>query len=134
MSTDFAPIFEKKFHNKVVPGLLHLMDDNGNPRVQAHAGAALVNFSEDCPKNILAPYLDGIIGKLESILSSKFKELVEKGNKLVLEQIVTTIASVADTAEEKFQDYYDRYENSSNLNIHFLSIFFSLEIFQKTLN
>ena len=42
-------------------------------------------------------------------MSSKFKELVEKGNKLVLEQIVTTIASVADTAEEKFQDYYDRF-------------------------
>ena len=64
MSTDFAPIFEKKFHGKVVPGLLHLMDDNANPRVQAHAGAALVNFSEDCPKNILAPYLDAIIGNL----------------------------------------------------------------------
>ena len=68
MSTDFAPLFEKKFHDKVVPGncfnifffvksnylftffilpgLLHLMDDNANPRVQAHAGAALVNFSE----------------------------------------------------------------------------------------
>ena len=71
-------------------------------------GAALVNFSEDCPKTILTPYLDGIMGKLESILSSKFNELVEKGNKLVLEQIVTTIASVADTAEEKFKDYYDR--------------------------
>ena len=53
MATDFAPVFEKKFHDKVIPGLLHLMDDNGNPRVQAHAGAALVNFSEDCPKNIL---------------------------------------------------------------------------------
>ena len=38
MSTDFAPLFEKKFHDKVVPGLLHLMDDNANPRVQAHAG------------------------------------------------------------------------------------------------
>merc|ERR1719461_2677570 len=109
MSTDFAPIFEKKFHNKVIPGLLHLMDDNANPRVQAHAGAALVNFSEDCPKNILTQYLDSIIEKLESILSSKFKELVEKGNKLVLEQVVTTIASVADTAEEKFQTYYDRF-------------------------
>ena len=48
------------------------------------------------------------MAKLESILSSKFNELVEKGNKLVLEQIVTTIASVADTAEEKFKDYYDR--------------------------
>jgi len=109
MATDFAPIFEKKFHDKVIPGLLHLMDDNGNPRVQAHAGAALVNFSEDCPKNILTQYLDNIIAKLESILSSKFKELVEKGSKLVLEQVVTTIASVADTAEEKFQTYYDRF-------------------------
>jgi hypothetical protein len=38
MSTDFAPLFEKKFHNKVVSGLLHLMDDNANSRVQAHAG------------------------------------------------------------------------------------------------
>jgi hypothetical protein len=38
MATDFAPVFEKKFHDKVVPGLLHLMDDYANPRVQAHAG------------------------------------------------------------------------------------------------
>lgn len=44
MSTDFAPVFEKKFHARVLPGLLLLMDDNANPRVQAHAGAALVNF------------------------------------------------------------------------------------------
>jgi len=34
--------------------------------------------------------------------------LQEKGTKLVLEQIVTTLASVADTAEEKFEQYYDR--------------------------
>ena len=67
-----------------------------------------MNFSEDCPKNILTQYLDSIIEKLETILQSKFKELVEKGSKLVLEQVVTTIASVADTAEEKFQTYYDR--------------------------
>lgn len=87
MSTDFAPIFEKKFHEQVIPGLLGLLDDVENPRVQAHAGAALVNFSEDCPKHILVRYLDGIMQKLESILSAKFKELVEKGNKLVLEQV-----------------------------------------------
>ena len=109
MSTDFAPTFEKKFHDRVIPGLLHLMDDHANPRVQAHAGAALVNFSEDCPKAVLAPYLDNIMAKLESILTSKFQELMEKGNKLVLEQIVTTIASVADAAEEKFTSYYDRF-------------------------
>ena len=38
MSTDFAPNFQKKFHEKVVPGLLLVLDDNNNPRVQAHAG------------------------------------------------------------------------------------------------
>jgi len=109
MSTDFAPVFEKKFHARVLPGLLLLMDDSANPRVQAHAGAALVNFSEDCPKQILLPYLPEIMGKLESVLKAKFNELVEKGNKLVLEQIVTTIASVADTAEDSFVEHYDKF-------------------------
>ncbi|XP_071539871.1 importin-5 [Panulirus ornatus] len=109
MASDFAPIFQKKFHEIVVPGLLHVMDDGVNPRVQAHAGAALVNFSEVCPKNILTTYLPTIIAKLESILAAKFKELMECGTKLVLEQVVTTIASVADTAEEKFVEYYDRF-------------------------
>ncbi|XP_049887445.1 importin-5 [Pectinophora gossypiella] len=108
MSTDFAPIFEKKFHDKVVPGLLMVLDDNANPRVQAHAAAALVNFSEDCPKPILTQYLDPLMAKLEAILTTKFKELVERGTKLVLEQIVTTIASVADTVEQDFVVYYDR--------------------------
>uniref|UniRef100_A0A0K8TSJ3 Putative karyopherin importin beta 3 n=1 Tax=Tabanus bromius TaxID=304241 RepID=A0A0K8TSJ3_TABBR len=108
MSTDFAPIFEKKFHDQVIPGLLALLDDVENPRVQAHAGAALVNFSEDCPKHIMLRYLDGVMTKLETILNAKFKELVEKGNSLVLEQVVTTIASVADTCESEFGAYYDR--------------------------
>ena len=52
-------------------GLLAVMDDNANPRVQAHAGAALVNFSEDCPKSILVPYLDMIMGKLDQVLQAK---------------------------------------------------------------
>lgn len=108
MCTDFQPVLEKKFHEQVVPGLLGLLDDVENPRVQAHAGAALVNFSEGCPKNILTRYLDGIMTKLEMILNAKFKEFCEKGTKLVLEQVVTTIASVADTAEKEFIAYYDR--------------------------
>ena len=70
MSTDFAPVFEKKFHAKVIPGLLLLMQDSANPRVQAHSGAALVNFSEDCPKNILLPYLPEIMGRLEEVRRS----------------------------------------------------------------
>lgn len=88
MATDFAPIFEKKYHEQVVPGLLSLLDDVANPRVQAHAGAALVNFSEDCPKAILTIYLDAIMTKLEAILTTKFNELINRGTKLVLEQVM----------------------------------------------
>lgn len=36
-------------------------------------------------------------------------QLIHKGTKLVLEQVVTSIASVADTAEEKFVPYYDQF-------------------------
>lgn len=34
MATDFAPVFQKKFHESVVPGLLLVMEDGVNPRVQ----------------------------------------------------------------------------------------------------
>uniref|UniRef100_A0AAX7UYL1 TOG domain-containing protein n=1 Tax=Astatotilapia calliptera TaxID=8154 RepID=A0AAX7UYL1_ASTCA len=74
MATDFAPTFQKKFHDKVISALLQTMEDQSNPRVQAHAAA-----------------------------------LIQKGTKLVLEQVVTSIASVADTAEEKFVPYYDMF-------------------------
>ncbi|XP_013780072.1 importin-5-like [Limulus polyphemus] len=93
----------------VLPGLLMILENSAFPRVQAHAGAALVNFFEDCPKSVVALYLDKIISTLEGVLSCKFKELVEKGTKLVLEQVVVTLSSVADSAEEKFVQYYDRF-------------------------
>jgi len=38
MATDFAPNYEKKFHSKILPGLIQLLEDNSCPRVQAHAG------------------------------------------------------------------------------------------------
>ena len=61
--------------DQVVPGLLLVLDDTANPRVQAHAAAALVNFCDDCPKNILSSYLDNIVAKLEVVLSSKLREV-----------------------------------------------------------
>ena len=57
-----------KRSSRVLPGLLLLMDDAANPRVQAHAGAALVNFSEGCPKNIMVPYLPDIMAKKFSLM------------------------------------------------------------------
>ncbi|KAJ8393859.1 hypothetical protein AAFF_G00055880 [Aldrovandia affinis] len=107
MATDFAPTFQKKFHDKVISALLKTMEDQANPRVQAHAAAALINFTEDCPKALLIPYLDNLVQHLHVIMVAKLQELIQKGTKLVLEQVVTSIASVADTAEEKFVPYYD---------------------------
>ncbi|KAL1022067.1 hypothetical protein UPYG_G00021780 [Umbra pygmaea] len=109
MATDFAPTFQKKFHDKVISALLQTMEDQTNPRVQAHAAAALINFTEDCPKSLLVPYLDSLVQHLHVIMVAKLQELVQEGTKLVLEQVVTSIASVADTAEEKFVPYYDMF-------------------------
>ena len=107
MSTEFAPVFVKVFHTKLTPGLLMLMQDSANPRVRDHSGATLVNFSEDCPKNILLTDLLNIMNRLEEVLTAKLHKMVEKRNKLVLEQILSTIASVADMAQEKFVEYYE---------------------------
>lgn len=46
--------------------------------------------------------------KLESILQARIADLMEcGGRRLVLEQMVTTIASVADTCEGSFVKFYD---------------------------
>lgn len=108
MCTDFAPTMQKEFHEKIIVGLCNVLDDNQHPKVQAHSAAAMVNFIEECPKAIIIPYLEPFCAKLEQVLMAKIQELVVKGTKMVLEQITTTIAAIADKAEEKFIPFYDR--------------------------
>ncbi len=75
MATDFCPNFEEKFHSKVIPALLVLLDDYANPKVQAHSGAALVNFFEECPQKIVINYLETVVNKIEQLLNIKVKEV-----------------------------------------------------------
>lgn len=51
------------------------MKDQSNPRVQAHAAAALINFTEDCPKSLLIPYLDSLVQHLHVIMVAKLQEV-----------------------------------------------------------
>lgn len=51
------------------------MKDQSNPRVQAHAAAALINFTEDCPKSLLIPYLDNLVQHLHVIMVAKLEEV-----------------------------------------------------------
>eukprot|EP00959_Pyramimonas_sp_CCMP1952_P069269 1445620-Pyramimonas_sp.AAC.2 len=97
--TDLGPDLQKEQHNRILPGLLSVMDDHANPRVQAHATAAVVNFSENCPTEIMQPYMNDLINKLLILLQS--------GKKLVMEGALTALASVADCAQDAFVTYYD---------------------------
>jgi hypothetical protein len=99
LCTDLGPELQESQHATVLPVLMGLMDDFGNPRVQAHACAATVNFAENCDQDILAPYLDTLISKLLALL--------QNGRKNVQEGALTSLASVADCAQEYFIKYYD---------------------------
>ncbi|KAG6605836.1 importin-5 [Cucurbita pepo subsp. pepo] len=99
LSTDLGPDLQVKYHQQVLPALAAAMDDFQNPRVQAHAASAVLNFSENCTPDILTPYLDGIVSKLLLLL--------QNGKQMVQEGALTALASVADSSQEYFQKYYD---------------------------
>ncbi|KAL9233007.1 hypothetical protein vseg_008053 [Gypsophila vaccaria] len=99
LSTDLGPELQTQYHHLVLPALASAMDDFQNPRVQAHAASAVLNFSENCTPEILTPYLDGIVSKLLVLL--------QNGKPMVQEGALTALASVADSSQELFQKYYD---------------------------
>ena len=99
ISTDFAPLIQRTAHDRIVPALISKLTPDSCERVQTHAAAALVNFSEQANQTILEPYLDGLLSNLLTLLQS---------NKLyVQEQALTTIAFIAEAAKTKFIKYYD---------------------------
>jgi importin-5 len=99
LSTDLQPTIQKNFHERIMHAVVPLLETT-EPRVQAHAAAALVNFCEAIGSDdgIIEPYLDGILERLLGLLRSP--------KRYVQEQAVTTIATVADAAETKFVQYY----------------------------
>ena len=70
LETDLGPDLQNQFHDKVLPALVTVMDDTANPRVQSHAAAAVINFTENCKKEVLDPYLNGLLGKLGQVRTS----------------------------------------------------------------
>ncbi|KAL9255453.1 Importin-5-like protein [Drosera capensis] len=98
LSMDLGPDLQMQFLSSVLPVLASAMDDYQNPRVQAHAASAVLNFSENCTPEILSPYLDGIVTKLLVLL--------QNGKQMVQEGALTALASVADSSQEVFQKYY----------------------------
>ncbi|KAL6755245.1 armadillo-type protein [Haematococcus lacustris] len=99
MCTDLGPDIQDKCHALILPALMGAMDDFQHPRVQAHASAAVVNFSECAEQELLPPYLDTLISKLLVLL--------QNGKRLVQEGALTALASVADCSQLLFVKYYE---------------------------
>lgn len=79
MCTDLGPDIQNDEHAVIVPALTEVMKDFNEPRVQAHAAAAIVNFSENCDEEILTGYLDNLITQLLGLLQNGQK-LVKVGS------------------------------------------------------
>lgn len=97
LCTDLGPKLQEKAHSQILPALLGAMEDQSH-RVQAHSSAAMVNFSEGCPPEHMAQYLDGLMNKL--------MQMLQGGHKMVQEAALTALASVADNAQTAFAKYY----------------------------
>ncbi|KAJ2145972.1 importin subunit beta-3 [Coemansia sp. RSA 564] len=98
MATDFAPKLQEEHHAAVLSALIPVMDQTSVPRVQTHAAAAMVNFAEEATKQVLEPYLDTLFERLLAMLNGS--------KRYVQEQAITTIATIADNAQAKFNKYY----------------------------
>lgn len=108
MATDFAPTFQDKYHDKILPNLLDLLSDTQNPKVQSHAAAALTTFCGKYGKDddaeiaaLVHPYMNDVLLKLYTLLSST--------NRFAVEEAVTCVASLATVASESFVNYYDHF-------------------------
>lgn len=103
MSTDFGPSLQSEFHADIIPNLVRIMESDGaNPRVQAHAASAVVNFSEMCAVEVMTTYLDTLLGCMNRLIA-------ESPSRILQEQAITAVAAVADCVRTNFTPYYEHF-------------------------
>ena len=68
--------------------------------MHSHAAAALINFCEGVERDTLVPYLDPIVERLLRLLNPGHPG--QQVHRYVQEQVITTLAMVADASEATF--------------------------------
>jgi len=100
LCTDLEEVIQAQYHRQIFAVLIPTLEVP-EPRVHAHAAAALINFCEGAERDTLLPYLDPIVERLLKLLNP-----VQDGGRptkrYVQEQAVTTLAMVADASETTF--------------------------------
>uniref|UniRef100_M4C1X8 IPO4/5-like TPR repeats domain-containing protein n=1 Tax=Hyaloperonospora arabidopsidis (strain Emoy2) TaxID=559515 RepID=M4C1X8_HYAAE len=115
LSVDQAPQFQEAYHPQALTVLAHYLEDFTKPRLQAHAATALRQFIDMCPPELLTPYLDKMLHQLFALLQRG--HAVTAGaiqtpaqayiaTRVVQEQAITAISSVAMVAGASFTKYY----------------------------
>ncbi|KAJ3514366.1 hypothetical protein NMY22_g14756 [Coprinellus aureogranulatus] len=103
LCTDLEEVIQEQFHEQLFPVLVQALEDP-EPRVHAHAAAALINFCEGVERETLLPYLDPIVERLLKLLNPGGDQASVM--RYVQEQAITTLAMVADASEGGFANYY----------------------------
>lgn len=94
LCTDFAGTLQEHFAQQCLNSLVGVLVSSAQPRVQAHAAAALINFAEGVDSAIIVPVLEGLFERLVALLST---------NTLYLqEQVIATIAAFSSAAGPVF--------------------------------
>lgn len=98
MSTDLQPAFQAHFGEHLLNTMVTSLDDK-YPRLQAHAAASLTNFLEGATDDIVENYIQVLVEKLIKMIYSSYT--------MCKENAVTCLATVAEAAEDKFNEYYE---------------------------
>lgn len=91
--------FQQIYGPQLLPLIMHVMNDFKNPRVQSHACAAIVNFCEPSPAEVVTPFLADLMRHLALIFQNNPREIV-------LEQAITAVSAIADCVREAMTPWY----------------------------
>ncbi|KAI9919292.1 hypothetical protein PsorP6_017588 [Peronosclerospora sorghi] len=116
LAVDQAPHFQETYHLPVLSLLAHYLDEWTTPRLQAHAAAALRQFLDMCPPDVVTPYLDPMVRQLVAVLehgppirgggATGPPSPARMATRVFQEQAITALASVATLAGHAFIQYY----------------------------
>lgn len=99
LCTDFSPVIQEQHNAALVPALCNAMVENAaSPRVQAYAAATVINFTSECPEDVLKGFLDQLLSSLFVLLNTP--------HQAVQEDAITAIASIAGAASSHMAKYY----------------------------
>lgn len=97
LADDLPNDFQKTHHATVMPAMVAALDDEV-PRVQAHACAAITNFSENATKEMLSPHLQA--------LSAKFGQLIQTGISITKEGATTALGTFVEKIGADFVPHF----------------------------